>query len=69
MNTVAAVMTEQCAGPIATIRLAGDGAEKIIGKIFRTTKKKSIVPQIGKIYVGSVISDGKSIDQDRKSVV
>ena len=59
MNTYAAVMTGKGTGAIATIQICGDEAKSIIEKIFRP----AVELQVGKIYVGTIDNNDKTIDQ------
>jgi tRNA modification GTPase len=59
MHTFAAVMTGKGTGAIATIQICGESAKSIIEKIFRP----KVELQNGKIHVGEVIDNNKTIDQ------
>lgn len=62
MTTFAAVMTGQGAGAISTIQVIGDGSEKILEKIFTPAGGASLL-ETGKVLVGAIESQGKTIDQ------
>lgn len=61
MATLAAVMTGQSTSAIATIQMVGDGAETIVGHIFRPFHSKPLKP--GVVVIGTLRDEDKSIDQ------
>jgi tRNA modification GTPase len=63
MAVLAAVMTGQGMGAIATIQLFGDAAETILRKIFRNKGGKPFELVTGKILVGGVAEEGEIIDE------
>jgi tRNA modification GTPase len=63
MSTFAAVMTGTGTGAISTVQLFGEGAEGAIGKIFRSAHNKPISLKTGKIFLGTIVDGGKTIDQ------
>ena len=63
MSTFTAVMTGQGSGAISTVQVFGDGSEAVIKKIFKSVQNKSITLTKGKIYLGTIIDNGKTIDQ------
>ena len=62
MTAYAAVMTAKATGPIATIQLHGNSAEKIIKKIFSPDSKKTPQLKPGKILVGTIKKQNTIID-------
>ncbi len=63
MSTFAGVMTGIGTGAISTVQVFGDGAEAIIKKIFRSAHNKPVTLKTGKIYVGTIVDGGETIDQ------
>ena len=62
MTAYAAVMTAKATGPIATIQLHGNPAEKIIKKIFSPDYQKTPDLKPGKILVGTIKKQNTIID-------
>jgi tRNA modification GTPase len=60
MSTLAALMTPRAPGAIATIKLLGPLAEKIIADIFDPSVS---IPVVGGLAVGKVVKGGQTIDQ------
>jgi tRNA modification GTPase len=63
MSVVAAVMTGQGMGAIATVQLFGDSAEDVLRKIFRRKGDKPFEPADGRIVLGGIVDDGEGIDE------
>ncbi len=63
MSIFAAVMTGIGTGAISTVQVFGEGAEAVIGKIFKSAHNKPITLKTGKIYVGTIVDGGETIDQ------
>ncbi|MHC4842357.1 MAG: GTPase [Planctomycetota bacterium] len=63
MSTFAAVMTSKGSGAISTIQLFGDSADKVIKKIFKTTYKKELILNSGRIYIGTVFDGNENLDE------
>jgi tRNA U34 5-carboxymethylaminomethyl modifying GTPase MnmE/TrmE len=63
MSVVAAVMTGQGMGAIATVQLFGDSAESVLRKIFRRKGDKPFEPVDGRIVLGGIVDDGEGIDE------
>lgn len=62
MTAYAAVMTAKATGPIATIQISGNSAEKIIKKIFVPDSQKTLKLKPGKILVGTIKKQNTIID-------
>ncbi|MHC4738240.1 MAG: GTPase [Planctomycetota bacterium] len=63
MSTYAAVMTGKGVGAISTIQVFGDNAETVVEKIFIPANNKPLELKSGKIILGTVSDDTKTIDQ------
>ncbi len=63
MSIFAAVMTGTGTGAISTVQVFGEGAEAIIGKIFKSVHDNSSTLKIGGIYLGTIVDGGETIDQ------
>ena len=63
MPFVAAVMTGQGAGAIATIQLAGDDAKCALEKILRRPDGGPLHPETGRFLLGQVVDGSEIIDQ------
>ena len=59
----AAVMTGHSAGAIATIALVGDSAEAVLRQIFTPVAGRPLECMPGRVLLGHIISDGRTIDQ------
>lgn len=63
MSIFAALMTGQGSGAISTVQVFGEGAEAIIGKIFKSSHNKPIALKTGKIYLGTIVDYNQTIDE------
>jgi tRNA modification GTPase len=63
MAVVAAVMTGEGMGAIATIQLFGDSAEAVLRKAFRRKDDEPLELVDGRVLLGSIVDDGERIDE------
>ncbi len=63
MSSFAAVMTASGTGAIATIQLAGDSAQAILGQIFEPIGNRSVEFETGRILLGHIIDGTETMDQ------
>lgn len=63
MAPIAAVMTGQGAGAIATIQLFGDSGETVLRRIFRRADGRPFELAGGRILLGEIVDDGRTIDR------
>jgi tRNA modification GTPase len=63
MDVVAAVMTGQGMGAIATIQVFGDSAEAALRKVFRRKDNKPFEVVAGRILLGSIVDNGEIVDE------
>jgi len=63
MDVIAAVMTGQGMGAIATVQLFGDSAEAVLRKVFQRKGDRPFEPAHGRIMLGCVHDDGEIIDE------
>lgn len=63
MSACAAVMTGRGAGAIATIQLAGDGAERTLKRVFQPGNDNPLELTAGRILLGHIIDGDEIVDQ------
>lgn len=63
MSVYAAAMTGKGTGAIATVQVFGDGAQRILGSIFKSSAKNPAELKTGKILLGRITDGDKTIDQ------
>jgi len=63
MGVYAALMTGKGTGAIATVQVFGDGAQRILGSIFKSSAKNPAGLKTGKILLGTITDGDKTIDQ------
>jgi tRNA modification GTPase len=56
-------MTGQGMGAIATVQLFGESAEEVLQRVFRARGGRALVPGEGRIALGSIVEDGKILDE------
>jgi tRNA modification GTPase len=63
MAVVAAVMTGQGMGAIATVQLVGDSAEEVLRKVFRRKDGTSFELAEGRVLLGCLVDEGEIFDE------
>jgi len=63
MGVYAALVTGKGTGAIATMQVFGDGAQHILGSIFKSSGKNPAELKTGKILLGTIADGDKTIDQ------
>jgi tRNA modification GTPase len=63
MAVLAAVMTGQGVGAIATIQVFGDTAAAVLREVFRPKGDKPFEPAEGRIVLGSIVDNGEIVDE------
>jgi len=63
MGVYAALMTGKGTGAIATVQVFGDGAQHILGSIFKSSGKNPAKFKTGNILLGTITDGDKTIDQ------
>jgi len=63
MSIFAGVMTGIGTGAISTVQVFGEGAEAVIQKIFKSAHNVPPALKTGKIYLGTIVDGGETIDQ------
>lgn len=63
MAVLAAVMTGQGMGAIATIQLFGPAAEAVLQKVFRRKDNRSFEVADGRVLLGGIVDNGAMIDE------
>jgi len=63
MAVVAAVMTGQGVGAIATVQLFGDSAAEVLRKVFRRKGDKPFELTEGRVWLGGIVEEGEVIDE------